>query len=212
MSEETSTEGSNGIGRERLVIFGGLMFGMLLGSIDESIVSTALPTIVGDLGGRSHISWIVTSYLITVTVTTPLYGKLSDIYGRSRIFETSITIFLLGSVLSGLAGSLGLNDFVSPMVQLALFRALQGVGAGGLIAMATTILGDIFSPRERGKYMSYMMLIFGVATLGGPLVGGYITDQLSWRWIFFINLPFCTSNVCTRSGWSLASRKPTGAP
>lgn len=185
-----STETSGGIGRERLVILGGLMLGMLLGSIDQSIVSTALPTIVGDLGDASKMSWIVTAYLVTVTVTTPLYGKLSDLYGRSIIFETSISIFLLGSILSGLAGEFAaINDAVGPMTQLALFRALQGIGAGGLIAMATTILGDIFSPRERGKYMSYMMLIFGAATIGGPLLGGYLTDHYSWRWIFYINVP-----------------------
>ncbi|MFH5800100.1 MDR family MFS transporter [Haladaptatus sp. CMAA 1911] len=185
-----STETSDGIGRERLVILGGLMLGMLLGSIDQSIVSTALPTIVGELGGANKLSWVVTAYLVTVTVTTPLYGKLSDLYGRSIIFESSITIFLIGSILSGLAGEFAaINDVVAPMTQLALFRALQGIGAGGLIAMATTILGDIFSPRERGKYMSYMMLIFGVATIGGPLLGGYLTDHYSWRWIFYINVP-----------------------
>lgn len=185
-----STESSNGLGRERAIILGGLMLGMLLGSIDQSIVSTALPRIVGDLGDASKMSWIVTAYLVTVTVTTPLYGKLSDIYGRSLIFETSISIFLIGSILSGLAGEFAaINDVVGPMTQLAAFRALQGIGAGGLIAMATTILGDIFSPRERGKYMSYMMLIFGGATVGGPLLGGYLTDHYSWRWIFYINVP-----------------------
>jgi EmrB/QacA subfamily drug resistance transporter len=175
-----SDTASEGLGRERLVILGGLMLGMLLGSIDQSIVGTALPTIAGELGGLDKLSWVVTAYLVTVTVTTPLYGKLSDIYGRSIIYEVAIAIFLLGSVLSGLAGS---------MVELAVFRGLQGIGAGGLIAMATTILGDIFSPRERGKYMSYMMVIFGAATIGGPLLGGYLTDQFSWRWIFYINIP-----------------------
>ncbi|MFB6166269.1 MAG: MDR family MFS transporter [Haloarculaceae archaeon] len=178
------------LGRERAIILGGLMFGMLLGAIDQSIVSTALPTIVGELGEASKLSWVVTAYLITVTATTPLYGKLSDLYGRSIIYEISIGVFLVGSALSGLAGDIpGLEQYVSPMTQLALFRALQGVGAGGLIAMATTILGDIFSPRERGKYMSYMMVIFGAATVGGPLLGGYLTDQFSWRWIFYINVP-----------------------
>ncbi len=189
MSAESS-ESSEGLGRERAIILGGLMLGMLLGSIDQSIVSTALPRIVGDLGDASKMSWIVTAYLVTVTVTTPLYGKLSDIYGRSLIFETSISIFLLGSILSGLSGEFAaVNDVVGPMTQLAVFRALQGIGAGGLIAMATTILGDIFSPRERGKYMSYMMLIFGAATVGGPLLGGYLTDHYTWRWIFYINVP-----------------------
>ena len=189
VSTQTS-DSSGGIGRERLVILGGLMLGMLLGSIDQSIVSTALPKIVGDLGGADKLSWVVTAYLVTVTVTTPLYGKLSDIYGRSLIYETSIAIFLIGSALSGLAGDIpGLDQYLSPMIQLALFRALQGVGAGGLIAMATTILGDIFSPRERGQYMSYMMLIFGAATVGGPLLGGWLTDNYTWRWVFYINVP-----------------------
>ncbi|MFB6124940.1 MAG: MDR family MFS transporter [Halanaeroarchaeum sp.] len=191
-----SLTGEGGLGRERLVILGGLMLGMLLGSIDQSIVSTALPTIVGDLGGASKLSWVVTAYLITVTVTTPLYGKLSDLYGRSIIYEFSIAVFLVGSMLSGLAGDIPvLGQYVSPMTQLALFRALQGVGAGGLIAMATTILGDIFSPRERGKYMSYMMLIFGAATIGGPLLGGYLTDHFSWRWVFYINVPIGTAAI-----------------
>jgi len=180
----------NGLGRERLVILGGLMLGMLLGSIDQSIVSTALPTIVGELGGAGNLSWIVTAYLITTAVTTPLYGKISDLYGRSIVYEFSIAVFLLGSALSGLAGDIPvLDQYVSGMVQLTFFRAVQGIGAGGLIAMATTILGDIFSPRERGKYMSYMMLIFGASTVGGPLLGGWLTDNYTWRWIFYINIP-----------------------
>lgn len=199
----STADETGGLGRERAVVLGGLMLGMLLGSIDQSIVSTALPTIVGELGGADKLSWIVTAYLVTVTVTTPLYGKLSDVYGRARIFETSITIFLVGSALSGLAGDVpGLGAYLSPMAQLATFRALQGVGAGGLIAMATTILGDIFSPRERGKYMSYMMLIFGAATVGGPLLGGYLTDHYSWRWIFYINVPIGLAAIAV-SHWKL---------
>ncbi len=178
------------LGRERAIILGGLMLGMLLGSIDQSIVSTALPTIVGDLGGSGSLSWIVTAYLITTAVTTPLYGKLSDLYGRSIIYEFSIAVFLIGSALSGLAGDIpGLGQYLSGMAQLAIFRAVQGIGAGGLIAMATTILGDIFSPRERGQYMSYMMLIFGASTVGGPLLGGWLTDNATWRFIFYINIP-----------------------
>ncbi|MFB6189858.1 MAG: MDR family MFS transporter [Halapricum sp.] len=188
---ETSTDGFlGGLGRERAVVLGGLMLGMLLGSIDQSIVSTALPHIVGELGDASKLSWIVTAYLVTVTATTPLYGKLSDLYGRSIVYEFAIAVFLIGSALSGLAGDIPvLNAYVGGMTQLALFRALQGVGAGGLIAMATTILGDIFSPRERGQYMSYMMLIFGAATIGGPILGGWLTDNYTWRYIFYINIP-----------------------
>ncbi|GGL55660.1 MDR family MFS transporter [Halocalculus aciditolerans] len=178
------------LGRDRAVILGGLMLGMLLGSIDQSIVSTALPTIVGDLGGTGSLSWIVTAYLITTAVTTPLYGKISDLYGRSIVYEFSIAVFLIGSALSGLAGDIPvLDSYLNGMAQLAVFRAIQGIGAGGLIAMATTILGDIFSPRERGQYMSYMMLIFGAATVGGPLLGGWLTDNFTWRWIFYINIP-----------------------
>lgn len=185
----SSTE-NGGLGRERLVILIGLMLGMLLGSIDQSIVSTALPTIVGELSGNGSLSWIVTAYLITTAVTTPLYGKISDLYGRSIVYEFSIVVFLLGSILSGLAGDIPvLDQYVSGMVQLTAFRALQGIGAGGLIAMATTILGDIFSPRERGQYMSYMMLIFGASTVAGPLLGGWLTDNFTWRYIFYINIP-----------------------
>ncbi|MFB6172906.1 MAG: MDR family MFS transporter [Haloarculaceae archaeon] len=190
MSEAATGGFLGGLGRERAVVLGGLMLGMLLGSIDQSIVSTALPHIVGELGDPSKLSWIVTAYLVTVTATTPLYGKLSDLYGRSAIYEFAIAVFLVGSALSGLAGDIPvLNQYVGGMTQLALFRALQGVGAGGLIAMATTILGDIFSPRERGKYMSYMMVIFGAATIGGPLLGGWLTDHYTWRYIFYINIP-----------------------
>ena len=140
MSRFSSGGFLGGLGRERAVVLGGLMLGMLLGSIDQSIVSTALPTIVGDLGGANRLSWIVTAYLITVTVTTPLYGKLSDLYGRSIVYEISVGIFLLGSMLSGLAGDVpGLGQYLSPMTQLALFRALQGVGAGlqGVDALAS---------------------------------------------------------------------------
>ncbi|MFB6075219.1 MAG: MDR family MFS transporter [Haloarculaceae archaeon] len=178
------------LGRERAIVLGGLMLGMLLGSIDQSIVSTALPHIVGELGDPSKLSWIVTAYLVTVTATTPLYGKLSDLYGRSIVYEFAIAVFLIGSALSGVAGDIPVvNAYVGGMTQLAVFRALQGIGAGGLIAMATTILGDIFSPRERGKYMSYMMVIFGVATIGGPILGGWLTDNYTWRYIFYINIP-----------------------
>ncbi|KZN22876.1 hypothetical protein A4G99_17400 [Haladaptatus sp. R4] len=166
--------------RTKYSAFVGLAFLMLLAAIDQTIVATALPSIASDLGSLDQVFWVVTSYLITTTAVTPLYGKLSDIYGRRRLTQVGIIIFLVGSILSGLSGS---------MLQLTLFRALQGVGGGGLMAMAVAGMGDIFTPRERGKYMSYLNLVFGAAVVGGPLVGGYITEYFTWRWIFYINVP-----------------------
>jgi EmrB/QacA subfamily drug resistance transporter len=144
------------------------------------VVSTALPRIVGDLGGVTHLSWVVTAYVLASTVTTPLYGKLGDLYGRKRLLVIAIVIFLAGSALSGLSRS---------MDQLIAFRALQGLGAGGLLTGAIATIGDLVSPRERGQYMGYIMGAMTLAMIAGPLVGGYITDNLSWRWIFYINMP-----------------------
>ncbi len=166
--------------REILVVFSGLMAGMLLAALDQTIVSTALPTIVGELGGIDHISWVVTSYLLTTTASTPLYGKISDIYGRKRVFQAAIVIFLLGSVLAGVSQS---------MLQLVVFRGIQGIGGGGLMAMAFAIIGDIVSPRERGRYTGYLGAVFAVSSVVGPLLGGFFVDHLSWRWVFYINLP-----------------------
>jgi EmrB/QacA subfamily drug resistance transporter len=166
--------------RDILLVFVSLMLGMFLASLDQTIVATALPTIVGELGGLQHLSWVVTSYLLTSTASSPLYGKLSDLYGRKVMFQAAISIFLLGSVLSGLSQSMG---------QLIAFRAVQGIGAGGLIVMALTIIGDILSPRERGRYQGYMGSVFAVSSVGGPLIGGFFVDNLSWRWVFYINLP-----------------------
>jgi EmrB/QacA subfamily drug resistance transporter len=148
--------------------------------LDQLVVSTALPRIVGDLGGLNHLAWVVTAYVLASTITTPLYGKLGDLYGRKRLLMIAIAIFLVGSALSGLAHS---------MDQLIAFRALQGLGAGGLMVGAIATIGDMVSPRERGQYMGYMMAAMMVAMIAGPLVGGYITDSLSWRWIFYINMP-----------------------
>jgi EmrB/QacA subfamily drug resistance transporter len=165
--------------RVRFVI-AGLLLGMLLAALDQTIVSTALPTIVGDLGGASHIAWIVTAYLLTSTVSTPLWGKLGDLYGRKLFFQAAIVIFLFGSVLSGLSQTL---------VMLVVFRAVQGLGAGGLMVGAQAIIGDVVSPRERGRYQGLFGGVFALATVVGPLLGGLLTQDASWRWVFYINVP-----------------------
>jgi EmrB/QacA subfamily drug resistance transporter len=156
------------------------MLGMFLAALDQTIVSTALPTIVGDLGGLNHISWVVTSYLLAATISTPLYGKLGDMRGRKPVFQAAILIFLAGSMLAGLSQSMG---------ELIGFRALQGIGAGGLMVGAQAIIGDIVPPRERGRYMGLIGAVFAVASVAGPLLGGFIVDNLSWRWVFYVNLP-----------------------
>lgn len=166
--------------RQIQVVFSGLMLGMLLAALDQTIVATALPKIVGDLGGLNHLSWVVTAYLLTSTASTPLYGKLSDLYGRKVLFQTAIVIFLVGSVLSGLSQN---------MAELVAFRAVQGMGAGGLMAMALAIIGDIVSPRERGRYQGYTGAVFALASVAGPLTGGFFVDHLSWRWVFYVNVP-----------------------
>jgi EmrB/QacA subfamily drug resistance transporter len=166
--------------RQLWLVFAGLMAGMLLAALDQTIVATALPTIVGDLGGLSHLSWVVTSYILASTVSTPLWGKLGDLYGRKLFFQSAIVIFLVGSVLSGLSQN---------MPELIGFRAIQGLGAGGLIVGAQAIIGAVVAPRERGRYMGIMGSVFAVASVAGPLAGGFFTDQLSWRWVFYINLP-----------------------
>jgi EmrB/QacA subfamily drug resistance transporter len=166
--------------REILIVFSGLMLGMLLAALDQTIVATALPTMVGELGGLTHLSWVITAYLLTSTASTPLYGKLSDLYGRKVLYQSAIVIFLVGSALSGLSQS---------MTQLIAFRAVQGLGAGGLMALAMTIIADIVSPRERGRYQGYMGSVFAFSSVAGPLLGGLFVDELSWRWVFYINIP-----------------------
>ena len=166
--------------RDVMIVLPGLLLALILAMLDQLVVSTALPRIVGDLGGLNHLSWVVTAYVLASTITTPLYGKLGDLYGRKRLLIAAIIIFLVGSALSGLSHS---------MDQLIAFRALQGLGAGGLMVGALATIGDLVSPRERGQYMGYMMAAMMLAMIAGPLVGGYITDTLSWRWIFYINMP-----------------------
>ena len=166
--------------RQILTVLAGLLAGMSLASLDQTIVATSLPTIVGELGGLDDISWVVTSYLLCETVATPIYGKLSDVHGRAKLFRFAIVLFVIGSMLCGIAQELW---------QLVAFRAIQGVGAGGLISMAFAALGDVISPRERGRYSGYFSSVFAVSSVLGPLLGGFITDHVSWRWIFYVNVP-----------------------
>src|SRR5215467_6952158 len=162
------------------LIFAALLLVLLLASLDQTIVSTALPTIVGDLGGINHLSWVVTAYLLASTIVTPLYGKLGDLYGRKLILQVAIVLFLVGSALCGISQN---------MPELIAFRALQGLGGGGLMVTTTATVGDLVPPRDRGRYQGLFGGVFGVSTVIGPLIGGFFVDHLSWRWIFYINLP-----------------------
>lgn len=166
--------------RRVLLVMVGLLLGMLLAALDQTIVATALPTIAGDLHDLAHLSWVVTAYILTSTISTPLWGKMGDLYGRKTFFQVSIVIFLIGSVLSGISHS---------MLQLILFRALQGVGGGGLMVGAQTIIADVVSPRDRGRYQGIFGAVFGVTSVVGPLIGGFLVQHLSWHWIFYVNLP-----------------------
>src|SRR4051794_14308843 len=166
--------------RRILVVVGALMLAMLLAALDQTIVSTALPTIVGELGGLSHLSWVVTSYLLAITVVTPLYGKLGDQFGRKIVLQGALVLFLVGSALCGLAQG---------MTELIAFRFIQGLGGGGLMVSAQAAVGDVVAPADRGRYTGLFGAVFGVSSVAGPLIGGFMTTHISWRSIFYVNLP-----------------------
>jgi EmrB/QacA subfamily drug resistance transporter len=166
--------------RQIYTVFAGIIAGLFLSALDSNIIGVALPTIVGDLGGLNQIAWVGTAYLLTSTAATPLFGKLSDLYGRRQLFQVAIVTFVAGSLACGLAQDMG---------QLVIARGLQGIGGGGLFAMSFTIIGDVVPPRERGRYVGFITSVFAFASVAGPLIGGFIVDNMSWRWIFVINVP-----------------------
>ena len=181
---------------QRNIIFGTIMLGMLLSALDQTVVSTALPTIVGDLGGGGHMSWVVTAYLLAQTISTVLAGRFGDLFGRKRVFQISVAIFIIGSFFCGLATN---------MTLLIGMRAIQGIGGGGITVTATALIADIIPLRDRGKYQGALGAVFGVTTVAGPLLGGYFTDSLSWRWVFYINVPIAIAVII------LAARTIPGA-
>lgn len=167
-------------GRRRIAVTVGVMTGMFIAALEATVVGTAMPTVIASLGGLNHYSWVFSAYLVTSTVTVPVWGKLSDLYGRRLLYQIGIGVFLLGTLLSG---------FSSSMAQLIIFRAIQGLGAGALVPLGMTIIGDIFTIQERAKMQAYFSGVWGLSSIVGPVVGGFITDQISWRWVFWVNLP-----------------------
>jgi EmrB/QacA subfamily drug resistance transporter len=180
----------------------GIMTGMFLAALEATVIGTAMPTVIASLGGLSHYSWVFSAYLITSTVTVPVWGKLSDLYGRRIFYQLGIGIFLLGSVLSGRSDS---------MTQLIVFRAIQGLGAGALVPLGMTIIGDIYTLQERARMQAFFSGVWGLASVIGPIIGGFITDQLSWRWVFYINIPFGLAAAIIM-GFALKEPKPTSRP
>jgi EmrB/QacA subfamily drug resistance transporter len=183
--------------RDILHMLSGTVLGMFLGALDQTIVATSLPAMVGELKGMEHMSWTISAYLLSSTAATPIYGKLSDLYGRRALFGTAIAVFLVGSLQCGFATSMG---------QLIAGRAVQGLGGGGLVSLALTIIADIIAPRERGRYQAYFSAVWSIAAVGGPMLGGVLVDALSWRWVFWINLPI--GLVALGLSWSALKRLP----
>ncbi|PRX01251.1 UNVERIFIED_ORG: EmrB/QacA subfamily drug resistance transporter [Actinomadura viridilutea] len=188
--------------RQVCTVLSGLMIGMLLAMLDNMVVGTAMPTIVGELGGLAHLSWVVTAYTLATAAATPIWGKLGDIYGRKGMFMASIALFLLGSALAGTAQSMG---------QLIAFRGVQGLGAGGLMVGAMAIIGDLVPPRERGRYQGLMAAVAPLAMIGGPLLGGFVTDHLNWRWAFYVNLPLGGAALVVTALTMHLPKRPRGA-
>jgi EmrB/QacA subfamily drug resistance transporter len=185
--------------RQILVTMSGLVIAMLLAQLDNMIVAPALPTIVGDLGGLAHLAWVTTAYILATTIATPIWGKLGDLFGRRITFVSAVGLFLVGSALCGMAQNMG---------ELIGFRAIQGLGAGGLIVGVLSIIGEMIPPRDRSKYQGIMMAVMPVALIGGPLIGGFITDHLSWRWAFYVNLPL--GAVALVVAWITLAKLPGG--
>src|SRR5262245_8676712 len=186
--------------KRRWLVTAGVMTGMAIAALEATVVGTAMPTVIATLGGIAHYSWVFSAYIVTSTVTVPIWGKLSDLYGRRLLYQIGIGIFLLGSLLSGLSNS---------MAELIIFRAIQGLGAGALVPLGMTIIGDMFTLHERAKMQAYFSGVWGLSSVVGPVIGGFVTDQLSWHWVFFINIPI---GIAASIIIGLALKEPKGKP